>query len=294
MKRVATLVLTVLMFCAHPAKSDERFVPVGRLWSDSSDKATVPANSLECPTEKIPTLSSIQTKQFRSFTSVMSASRAAKLSINFYGSATGSFQSSDLVVVADTRRGDTCLARDGKTTLLYGQTTRVTVLLKQLQVDGQVNFAVVAANATMTGKSNFVEVDSFGVPAEVQQELLKVKTVVSSGGLNVENFSRFSDQLNKTEALALTAPNGSVERIAILDTLNESEFRRGIAATFALYYISQGKGCEVAIKDFKAKTPESKSGIQDTYDLVTNGCVVSPSGRGKAGELLDKVSVKQN
>jgi hypothetical protein len=248
--------------------------------------------SSNCKPEDIPTLDSLNSASFQDSASVMTVAEALDAKVNFFGSHSGSYSGSDLVFVDDYMvAGAPCTALDGKTQLLYGQAARITFVMKSFKAAGSVNFAVVAANASVSGESNAIEVDSLGLPASVKLALEDVKTT-ASGGLDVKNYTDFNNKVVIADKAAITdGPKGTVFLIG--KVFPDNAMTVAVARVFAMVSIRDtGEGCETAISKYPNITPEIETTIRDTYNSVTGGCGTNEDGINKAKAFLQPLKIK--
>ena len=283
------LLLLAIVLCSSPIAPAQvpAYTPVGKLPTGGPASDVLRAAASGCnPT---PTLPDIQDQNFSASVSVFSAAYAAQLGIKFVG-IDGNFALDDLVLVSDLYRGKECLATDNHTRLLYGQTMRSIVRTSKLDVKVSVTLAIIAASATISRKENFVKTESMGLPSTVQSLMLDAENLASSG-LTVENYGKFQDKITEARKEALK-PAGSVVLIGIIEDINDTDLIASVTRAFALAYISEGRPCSDAIKDYH-RTDQQKI-IQNAYDAVAKSCEKpSDAARQKARELLNDVEVTQ-
>ena len=280
----------VLCACFTAAAQVTSYTPVGELPASGLVPSLLPVAPVRCGTP--PTLADIQAQSFYASTNVMSAARAAQLKITFFGSISGDYAKNDQVIIADFQRGKECLATDGSTWLLYGQTLRTTVRASKLEVSGSMTLALAAASATITNQKNFVKVESLGLPSAVQKLMLEAEKLASSG-LTVENYSKFMDKVGEAKTKALEEA-GDVVLIGVIEETTNDDLIRAVTQAFALENIKKGRSCLDAVEDYKRKDPVQRQIITDTYNLVAKGCDASSNdSKEKARQLLNNVEVKQ-
>lgn len=135
----------------------QTYFPVGRT-SDQGFKAMgLAPDSLTCA--KPPGADDIKYKQFQTKMIVTVGSQMAKLNIAWAG---GSINANQLYAVSDTGKFAHCLANDRKTTVIYGRVVRTIVQMNDYEVKGNASIAIVAASATVNGKTNSVDLYEIG------------------------------------------------------------------------------------------------------------------------------------
>lgn len=285
MRRLLLLVAIVLCSCLIAIAQAPAYTPVGKLPTPGPASGVLRAAANGCSTP--PSLPEIQDQIFDASVSVLSAAYAAQLGIKFIG-IDGSFALDDLVLVSDFYRGKECLAADNHTRLLYGQAMRSIVRTSKLDVKASVTLAIIAASATISRKENFVKTESMGLPPKVQELMLDAQNLASSG-LTVENYGKFQDKITEAKKEALK-PAGSVVLLGIIEDISDSDLIASVTRAYSLAYISEGRSCMDAIKDYH-RTDQQKI-IQNTYDAVAKSCGnPSDAARQRAKELLGDVEV---
>jgi hypothetical protein len=287
----------------HPAFALEgamsiALTPFGEDFAKDPKKGTLgllpeDRNAYEC--SKPPTVDEIRTAgTFMTSLSVLTAEEAAKLKITFYGSATGTYDRKQQVVVSQAGRMKTCIAKDGQTELLYGHAVRTTILLSNYTVGVDASFAVVAAEATIKGATNKVELKAIGIPDnEVEVKLQEAKNSLGGQSLKVENFGDFNKKLVEAESVAVKSSKAAATLLGVsgerIDSLSISS---SLARMYALSMIAEDKNCTYALKKFQGTDPNGSSLIQATYDKFAGGCDVASSVSAKARELLGAYRLK--
>src|SRR5262249_30553870 len=151
------------------------------------------------------------------------------------------FDRSQQVVVSQMGRMKTCLAKDGKTKLLYGHVVRTTVLLNNYRIEGDVSLAAVAAHATIKAASNRVELEAIGIPDRAVETALQEAKISLGGSLKVENFQDFDRKRGEAELLAVKSENVGSEFLgAVGELVDETGIRVLLARAFALQSIAWG------------------------------------------------------
>lgn len=244
----------------------QTYFPVGRT-SDQGFKAMgLAPDSLTCA--KPPGADDIKYKQFQTKMIVTVGSQMAKLNIAWAG---GSINANQLYAVSDTGKFAHCLANDRKTTVIYGRVVRTIVQMNDYEVKGNASIAIVAASATVNGKTNSVDLYEIGYgESKLDSMLVDAKGFVSGTGINIDNYSKFMDAIQAAQKYATTIQNPGVEVVGY--ELPVDALDRSVAETFAIHQVSEGRGCEDALKRYKGKDSTSQGAIRDVYMTLTGNC----------------------
>lgn len=195
--------------------------------------------------------------------------------------------------MSDSSRVAPCLATDGKTTVYYGEAIRTVVAMNDYTVKGSASFAVVAATATVQGKSNSVDLYEigFGDP-QLDAKLVAAKQTLGGSGINIENYSDFIKAYEAAEAYAVGLTSPGIDLIAFDAPVGQSEYPDILAIAWAIQNIAQGNGCEDAAKNFKQQDQQYQNDIKNTYNAIAGGCGVDNVGKAKAQQLLNGLKIK--
>jgi len=163
--------------------------------------------------------------------------------------------------------------------------------MKSFKAAGSVNFAVVAANASVSGQSNAIDVDSIGLPATVKLALQEVKAA-ATGGLDVRNYADFNSKVVAADKLAITdGPKGTVGLLGKVVPYNVMTV--AAARVYAMVWIRDtGQSCDATISKYPNITTSIETAIRDTYNSVTGGCGTNPDGIVKAKAFLQALKIK--
>lgn len=212
---------------------------------------------------------------------LMTIDQAAALNVNYGGKGDASIERNRKVVVRELSKYDECDSTDGKYVVQYGASVRMGVLSDDIQGKFDINFVIVAANATLN--SYHFEVKSQVVNfanGDALQTAATEAVNTASGGLSTENYAIFAQKLN-TLATAVSAtgstPSTPLIRIGFRPKFNES-LRRALSMSFALPFIASGKGCGDAVSALNAKGTEIEASIRIAYTLLNdngNNCDAS-------------------
>ncbi|MCE1242099.1 hypothetical protein [Oryzomicrobium sp.] len=221
---------------------------------------------------------------------LLASSAAVKLGVPVANvTATGN----QMVLVQDYSRTKECLATDSQTRLLYGQTIRTVITIANFDSQANLSLPAIAANATIGGKSNSVQVQIFGFS---NPQIPTLIAGISGKELNVETYGEFAkihSDLIKLTADAATTP--SMARLGIVASEEQDNLRSNVASAFALQQIKDGRSCNDAKAKYKQSSDPSISAIDQTYGLVIGGCssaVPSSQQKDKASDYLKGIQVK--
>jgi hypothetical protein len=220
--------------------------------------------------------------------------QAGKLGITYIGTGDLSLDHKMKVFVREYVKYNTCESMDGKATLQYGAVWRATVLIDETTTSAKVNFAIVAASATLKNIAVQVSITHQGfVNQEAIDEAGQAAMEDTAQGLNVASFLKFSQDVEKAiRAVISSSVTIPLQLIGIkphnIDVLFESVVR-----TFALSYIARGKGCLDPIADFPVKGEKIDKIIRETYDLLSSKPCDAGSAvtRLSANQLLNGIKI---
>jgi hypothetical protein len=175
---------------------------------------------------------------------------AAKLGVTYIGTGSLDLDKKMKVYVREYSRYNTCTATDGKTELRYGAVWRATVLIDETDASASVNFAVVAASATLRNVSvqvlithdGFDDTDRVGIDEASQAAMEATKD-----GLNVASFVKFSEAVEKAIKTTINAKVRTPMRVIGVKREESGGLREAVARTLALAYIAKGRTAADAI-----------------------------------------------
>lgn len=286
---IHTVALVIMVACGAPSHAQE-YVPAAQLKSSRqkldalkylSHLSTVKSLVEDSPSADPFTCSTPPpiTSLITSVTSTsMSASMAMSLGLPV-GSVGGS--GNTRVLVQDWTRSKPCLAMDGKTQLIYGQGIRIVATITDLDTKIDLTLAMIAAQATLSGKSSSIQAVVIGIPDQAVQ--LEATTLL--GQLDVTNFALKSQIAQSLAAKAVVANTGTSEFIGILKSV--PDLGSQVAAVFALQQISERKTCLEAKAKFPGIDTVLVSAIESTYVSVTKNCSAAQPGE------VDKAIAKE-
>lgn len=257
--------------------------------SSSRNRAFL-ANPLAPQCTTPPTQTEVNTAQLSYQDYYMSAKRAASLQIPVVNA---SGQSDFLVIVRDYKRYKPCTATDNKTVLQYGQVIRAVIELTSYQADVKLAVAMLAANATISGKQQYFYLykdgwynpGADGIIAEVSGKVFDVENY----GLYQGIMPRLIALLSQTTTTLTPAP---IFRIPPEDDEN---FVMAAARAYGFNQAKDGKSCQDAIKKFETD-PARSAAIVDAYSFLgkpncTAEKTIEPE-KSKAAGYLGGLSVK--
>jgi hypothetical protein len=222
---------------------------------------------------------------------LISNSAAFKLGMPVGGG--GSAEGNQMVFVQDYARTKECLATDGLTRLLYGQTIRTIITIANYDTQASLTLPAIAASATISGKSNSVQIQVFGFNNDKIQKLV---SSISDKELNVETYATFAKIQGDLIALTTEAgTNQSMERLGIVTSEEPDNLKSNVVAAFALQQIKDGRSCNDAKSKFKEPAAPAASAIGQAYVFITSTCTsVAPTAaqKEKATDYLQGLRVK--
>jgi hypothetical protein len=221
---------------------------------------------------------------------MMSISAAIKAQIPFLN-ANGS--GTQMVLVRDFMKSQPCVAADGKTRLLYGQTIRTIITIADYDAKIGTSLPVLAADSTINKKNHQINIVILGFDNPKFNDVIGS---LSSREFNVETYVQFLEL--QSQLIKLIGDSGttqSIQRLGVLPDVDPSTLAGSAAIAYTLQQISDGKSCNKAKSDFPSKTDPSASAIPDTYQMLTGTCDdTSPSTvqRAQAKQYLLGIKVK--
>lgn len=226
---------------------------------------------------------------------VMTRSAAGKLGIVAgIGSTNTEGSGEQLLAVFDFSRSKECLATDGKTRVVYGQAVRTVMTFTSAENKTDITFPLIAASATVAGKSSSVSVKNIGFNDPAMASKAAAMSAIS---LSVESYSEFS-KLHKEliDIATAAATQKQVQRLGIVPNVDDDELKETLPTAFALQAIKDGKSCDWAKQKLNmANDTNSVKALSSTYIYLTGTCSgVSPNSdaRSKAGQYLKGMSVR--
>jgi hypothetical protein len=217
---------------------------------------------------------------------------AGELGIHWIGVVNTTAEAKDIILVRAFRKYAACDATDGSGVVHYGRAVRAAVLVAERDVSVDVNFAVVAASATLRTRSAQVTIENTGF-ADPQVNVLAQDALptVAASGLNVGTFSKFSEKLEAAVSAAQTSTlSPPLRKLAFVPKTDDVATLRSLATTFGLQCLSEGLRCAEAKIRFPFKGAESDAAINDTYILLTNSCdTVTQIQRLEAQSMLGSI-----
>lgn len=199
--------------------------------------------------------------------------QAVQLGISYVGTGNLDVDRKMKVFVREYAKYDTCESTDGKATVKYGAVWRATVLIDQTDATGKVNFAVVAASATLKNLSVQVSIEHDGFAEEERPAIDEAGAKAmdaTANGLNVSSFVKFSEQVEKAVRAAMKAKVKTPLQPIAFQLHDADQLQESVARTFALAYIARGRGCLDPIADFPVKSPRIEAVIRETYDALSS------------------------
>lgn len=247
-----------------------------------------PAIFPECTS--VPTVTDLPTG-FTAQQVVMSRNAALKLGLPV---GNGSLIANQMVLVQDYSRSKECLATDGKSRLLYGQTIRTVITISNMETQANLSLPAVAANATIAGKSNSVKIDVLGFN---NSKMTEAASKIFGKELNVESFGLFSGiQAELVGLIVAPETSSSVERLGVVTADSPNSFGESVATAYALQLIKDGKSCTQAKSSYKdGKSLDANIAIEQVYAYLSDECKdTAPTGvaRARATEYLGSVRIR--
>ena len=226
---------------------------------------------------------------------VLDTDVAGSLGIHWIGTVSGTGEAKDVVLVREFRRYASCEATDGSGTVEYGQVLRATVLVTANDLSAEVNFAIVAASATLKKRSSQVLIENSGfIDPQVNVAAQEAMSAVAESGLTVVTFSKFTEKLEVAFSAAQKSPLASpLQKVAFVPQTDQTSVLKSVATAFGLQCLSEKQSCAEAMAHFPVRGQESDAAIRDIYNLVTNSCgTVSDIQKAQAQAMLGKIRVQ--
>lgn len=220
---------------------------------------------------------------------------ASKLGIQWIGSATGSGELKQVVLVRELRRFGSCDATDGSGVIQYGQALRATVLVTSADLSAGLNFAIVAASATLRKQSASVMIENTGFSnPDVDSSAQKAMQDVAATGLTVVSFAKFSEDIEKAFAAATTSALASpYSKLAYVPNVDTASISTSVASTFAVACMAKGWACVDAKRMFPGQNAATDGAIERVYQTLTGACAnVSDIQKANAQTLLAGMNIK--
>jgi len=222
--------------------------------------------------------------------SLISSSAAVKLGIPV---ATVSTSGNQMVLVQDYSRTKECLATDGETRLLYGQTIRTIITIANIDSQASLTLPAIAASATISGKSNSIQVQVLGFTNPQIPDLI---AAISGKELNVETYGEFAkiqSELIKLTTQPATIP--TMARLGIVTTEEPDNLKSNVVTAFTLQQIKDGRSCNDAKSRFKEPASPAAAAIDQTYVFVAGACTsITPTSaqKDKAADYLQGLKIR--
>lgn len=238
----------------------------------------------------------------------MSLDVAASLKIQVpIVAGTGSAAVNQRVFMRQYKRFATCSAPNGDV-LEYGQALRATVLYDNTQVQGEVSFPMLVANATVHSQSTQIEFQNTGfTDGTVSTPRSAAMAALTNGALTIDNYGTFMSKMNEAMSAADTSSNavtggvraGFATQVSLvgrevqLDT-STSQLPDSLAQAFAIYYVAGGYGCEQAQNDFSGTDQHARDVVKNVYLSITRNCgAPSPVDKAVAQTMLHGMKVSR-
>jgi hypothetical protein len=223
--------------------------------------------------------------------------RAGQLGINYVGTGNLEIDKKMKVFIREYAKYDTCHSANGEGVLRYGAVWRATVLIDQTDATGKINFAMVAASATLKNLTVEVSITHEGFAAADRVAVDEASTAAmeaTANGLNVASFVKFSEQVEKAVRAAMQAQVAQPLRYLGYEPVAPDDLSEAVARTFALSYIARGEPCTKAIAEIPTKGARTEAVIKETYKALTKTeCDASNKiAQVAAEQLLGGIKVK--
>jgi hypothetical protein len=224
--------------------------------------------------------------------SMMSVSAAAKAGILGFG---GSGDAKTMVAVRDYAKTAQCTATDGKTTLLYGESVRTAIVIKNYNAAVNLNFAAIAANATLNNTSYDVSIETIGWNNPQAANLI---ATLAAKTLSVETYSDYNSVQSRLIALTTDpATTHTVTKLGVVSgaTGSDPDLIERVATAYALQSITDGKSCQQAKLGMKNANDFGTAAVSNIYSLFGGACDTQPLGkpeRDRAAALLNGLKIK--
>jgi hypothetical protein len=242
-------------------------------------------NGLQCTTIPTSTTASFEKYYY------LSTDVAGQLGITWIASASASATEQQVVLIREYRKYGTCPTTDGSGDLQYGATVRATVQVSTDTLKAGLNFAVVAASATLNNQSASVFIENIGFnDASLDTKIQAAIQDVSSTGLNVTTFGTFSKDLEAaiSEATGTTAQIATpYQKLAFVPNTPTNGISNSVTTTFGLSCMAKGWGCMDTQNMVPNRTANTDAAIQQVYTTITGACAgVDDLQKANAQSLL--------
>lgn len=249
-----------------------------------------PPQYAEC--DKPPTAAEIG-GSFEANRYVMTRTAASSLGIvGGVGNANLDGAGSQLVAVFDFSRSKVCLAPDGKTGVIYGQSIRTVTSFESTDTKANVTFPLVAATATVSGKTSSISVKNIGFDEPTMGAKAAALSLMS---LSVESFEDFRKLYSELTAIATAETSKKqVERLGIVPAVDEDDLIDTLPVAFAIQQIKDAKSCEEAKLKYKDGDEAALKVLASTYVAIAGSCSsAKPNSQaiGKAKDYLRGMKV---
>lgn len=255
-----------------------------------AQQATLPMqaiSSLQC--SAVPTSTTASFDKYYYLTTDI----AGQLGINWIGSVNATAESQQVVLLREYRKYAQCPTTDGSGQLQYGAAFRATVLVSADNLQAGLNFAVVAASATLKSQSSSVLIEDIGFnDSQLDTKAQTAMQDVAATGLTVLTFGAFNKDLEAALTEATTASIISpYQRVAFVPNQNTIDLTNSVATSFGLSCMAKGWGCVDAQSMFPGRDANSDAAIQQLYAKLTNGCAgVNNVQQANAQNLLSGIA----
>lgn len=199
------------------------------------------------------------------------------------GNGTGSV--SQKIFMRQFKRFATCTAPNGDV-LEYGHALRATVLYDSTQIQGEVSFPMLVANATVHSQSTQIDFQNTGfTDSTVATPRAEAMASLTNGALTIDNYGTFMSKLQAAMSAAETTSNAvtGAQRAGVSTTLTlvgrevqlptaSAQLPDSLAQAFAIGYVAGGYGCLQAQDDFSKTDQHSRDVIKNVYIAITKNC----------------------
>jgi hypothetical protein len=201
---------------------------------------------------------------------------------------------SQQLVVREWNRVEPCVATDGKTVVLYGQSIRTVIAVATVDAKADLSLAALAANATLSRRSAQVSIEAIGLSNPKMD--LAVATLAAKE-LTVETYADFAKvQGTLLELLNDGDTKTSVKRVGIRSEATEQDLLEAVATAYGLYQLKNGVSCQQAKAQFpKAADAGATAAIEGVYSKLGLSCDATARGKIeklRAEQLLVGIQVK--
>jgi hypothetical protein len=243
----------------------------------------------------LPTTTPFQTDGYE----LMTIDQAGALNVSYGGKGDASAERNRKVMVRELSKYNECDSTDGKFVVQYGAAVRLGVLSDDIQGKFDLNFVIVAANATLNSyhfevKSQIVNFQNGDTLGGLATDAINL----TNGGLSTENYATFAQKVNALASAVSAAgalPSSPLIRIGFRPKFNQ-DLRQALSMSFALPYIATGQGCLSAIHALNGEGTDIEKSIRVAYVLLNdngNDCDASDLvTQAKAKVLLQLLNGK--